>query len=97
MQAKNVLIWGQHGGKYSASSIEHILLKASRRARIGKKVTAHMLRHSFATAAADRHLLESGTDLRNIRLLVGHNSPQTTEIYTHVAGNTFSAIKNPLN
>lgn len=89
---KMYLFEGQEGGKYSSSSIEHILLKASRRARITKKVTAHMLRHSFAT-----HLLENGTDLRNIQMLLGHNSLQTTEIYTHVTGNSFSAIKNPLD
>ena len=57
-----------------------------------ESVTPHILRHSFAT-----HLLESGVDLRQIQVLLGHSSTKTTEIYTHVATNTFKTIKNPLD
>jgi len=89
---QNYLFEGQTREKYSASSILNIIVYASEKAGIKKHVTAHTLRHSFAT-----HLLENGTDLRYIQLLLGHNSTKTTEIYTHVATNSFNSIKNPLD
>lgn len=89
---KNYLFEGQNGYRYSASSVANIIKQNVEKARIKKHVTAHTLRHSFAT-----HLLENGTDLRYIQILLGHNSTKTTEIYTHVASNTFNSIKNPLD
>lgn len=89
---KEHLFEGPKGGKYSAESVVKIVKEASKKAGIQKKVTPHMLRHTFAT-----HLLEGGTDLRYIQVLLGHKSTKTTEIYTHVATNIFFKIKNPLD
>ncbi|WP_055437716.1 site-specific tyrosine recombinase/integron integrase [Lacinutrix algicola] len=80
------------GNKYSTSSVLQIVVKAAKKAGIKERVTPHILRHSFAT-----HLLESGTDIRYIQLLLGHNSTKTTEIYTHVATNSFTEIKDLLH
>ena len=89
---KEYLFEGQKGGKYSGESVLRIVKMATKKAGIRKSVSPHVLRHSFAT-----HLLESGVDLRQIQVLLGHNSSKTTEIYTHVATNTFKTIKNPLD
>ena len=83
---------GMEGGKYSARSAQQILRKACQRSGIDKKVTLHTLRHSFAT-----HLLETGTDLRYIQVLLGHESSKSTEIYTHVSTKALKNIKSPLD
>lgn len=89
---KNYLFEGAKGEQYSGESVGRIVKAAAKRAGIRMNVTPHMLRHSFAT-----HLLEAGTDLRYIQILLGHSSTKTTEIYTHVATNTFMQVKNPLD
>jgi site-specific recombinase XerD len=91
-QPKYYLFEGPTGQPYSVSSIKKILDRAVKAAKITKRVTPHTLRHSFAT-----HLLEDGVDLRYIQELLGHASSKTTEIYTHVAKNSFLSIKSPLD
>ncbi len=86
------LFEGQKGEQYSDSSIQAILKVSLSKTKIQKRVTVHTLRHSFAT-----HLLENGTDLRYIQSLLGHSSPKTTEIYTHVTTRGFEQIKSPLD
>ncbi len=76
--------------KYSKKSVQKILESSGK--KIGKKITPHMLRHSFAT-----HLLESGIDIRYIQKLLGHSDLKTTEIYTHVSNKNLQNIKSPLD
>ena len=89
---KEYLFEGEKGGQYSTASVRQVIKRGAEKAGITKKVTPHILRHSFAT-----HLLEAKTDLRYIQSLLGHNSIRTTELYTHVATNGISQIKNPLD
>ena len=80
------------GSGYSAKSLQSVLKQALGKAGIGKPVSLHWLRHSYAT-----HLLESGTDLRYIQELLGHSSSRTTEIYTHVSTKNLQQIKSPFD
>lgn len=89
---KGYLFESVNNGRYSENSVSKIVTNAAIKSKLKKHVTPHTLRHSFAT-----HLLESGTDIRYIQILLGHNSTKTTEIYTHVATSSFDSIKNPLD
>jgi integrase/recombinase XerD len=80
------------GSPYDSRSLQLVLKQALKKVQILKPVTLHWLRHSFAT-----HLLESGTDLRYIQKLLGHNSSKTTEIYTHVSTKSIQQIKSPFD
>ena len=83
---------GPGGGRYSSRSVNNVIKRSAQRAGISKRVSAHTLRHSFAT-----HLLEGGTDLRYIQSLLGHESSRTTERYTHVTRKGFERLRSPLD
>ena len=73
-------------------TVQKIVKRARSEAGIPQHITTHSLRHSFAT-----HLLEGGTDLRYIQELLGHDSPKTTEIYTHVSRKKLGKIQSPID
>ena len=89
---KTYLFEGEYGKQYSSRSAQSVLQQSAKKAGITKQISLHTLRHSFAT-----HLLESGTDLRYIQDLLGHSSPKTTMIYTHVTSTSLKKIINPFD
>lgn len=86
------LLEGQSGSQYSETSIAKVIQRAAKKAGINKRVTPHMLRHSFAT-----HLITKGSALPYVQKLLGHSNIKTTLIYTHVADNDLKNLPNPLD
>ncbi len=74
------LFLNRHGKSLSRVAIFNLVKELSRAAGIGKQVSPHTFRHSFAT-----HLVEGGADLRAVQDMLGHESITTTEIYTHLS------------
>jgi integrase/recombinase XerD len=90
---KEYLFEGQHAGQpYDNRSLQKVLKQSLLKAQINKPVTLHWLRHSYAT-----HLLEAGTNLRYIQEILGHSSPKTTQIYTHVSSEGLQHIISPFD
>ncbi len=87
------LFEGQYSNSpYSTRSLQQIFHRAKEAAKIQQPVTFHSLRHSYAT-----HLHESGTDIKLIQELLGHNDMATTLRYTHVSKRTLEGIKSPFD
>jgi len=80
------------GRPISKDAVEHACRQARRLSRIPKPITPHSLRHAFAV-----HLLESGTDVRRIQLLLGHRSLATTARYLRIATSTVCSTSSPLD
>ena len=84
---------GRKPGKpLTPSAVRRALNVAVKAAKLKKRVTVHVLRHSFAT-----HLLETGTDIRLIQVLLGHASIRTTARYAQVSTTHIGRVKSPLD
>lgn len=79
LDSDDALFVNRYGARLSRRSVQKAVREYAARAGLGTQVHTHTLRHSFAT-----HMLEGGADLRVVQDLLGHASPATTQIYTHV-------------
>ena len=80
------------GGPVTGTSLQAAFYRAWKRTGIAKRAHVHTLRHSYAT-----HLMEAGVHLRLIQDILGHGSPKTTAIYTHLTRQVRDTLTDPLN
>lgn len=85
-------LFESYNGHISARTIQNIIKKATKKAKIPKNVHPHTLRHSFST-----HLIEDGYDIISLQSLLGHNSAQTTMMYVHMASHRLISVKSPID
>lgn len=85
-------LFRSYNGNMSIRSVQEIIKRAARDAKIQKNVHPHTLRHSFAT-----HLIETGYDVASVQSLLGHNSAETTMVYVHMASPNLINVRSPLD
>ncbi len=81
-----------YGQQYCTRNIQLLFKRALKKAGVNQAFSVYSLRHSFAL-----HLLESGTDVKYIQKLLGHNNIKSTQIYTYICRNSIKEIKSPLD
>ena len=86
------LLFTGRNGALTTRSVQEIVEKAGKNAKIKKHVHHHIFRHSFTT-----HLLESGIDVTSVQSLLGHVRPETTLEYSHAIRPKMIGIKSPLD
>jgi len=91
------LSWDPRGGvrrrhHVSDRAFQRAIKEAARRAGLNKRVTPHVLRHSFAS-----QMLDAGYDIRTVQELLGHKDVSTTQIYTHVMRKPGLGVRSPLD
>lgn len=84
---EEALFLNHQGGRLTARGVDYLLEEYFKKGALKYKISAHVLRHSFAT-----HLLDNGADLRVIQELLGHESLSTTQIYTEVSASYLKAV-----
>ncbi len=92
VRPRDWLFPGRCGQHLSVRVAQHACKRAQRVSGLKRPMTVHTLRHGFAT-----HLLEAGTNLRTLQLLLGHASLRTTAVYTHVSTRELSSVTSPLD
>jgi len=92
VRPRDWLFPGVYDHALSVRAVQHACKRACRRSGLRRRITVHTLRHSFAT-----HLMEAGTNLRTVQLLLGHASLRTTAVYTHVSTRDLLSVKSPLD
>lgn len=90
LRAKDVDLARRH--HLTPNAFQQAIWRANKSAGLNKRVTPHVLRHSFAT-----HLLENGTDIRTVQDLLGHARVETTQIYLHVMNKPGLGVRSPLD
>ena len=88
----STFLFDSRKGPITSRQAERVVKNAALKAKINKKVFCHALRSSFAT-----HMLDSGTDIRIIQVLLGHSSLDTTQRYTKVSKQLIMGVKSPLD